>query len=452
MTSSDDHLVVWLAGRPAADLYRGGDGGPVLRYRESYLDGPHVPLSPALTATTAAQPPRRVAAFLDHLLPDNQDTRSRWARHFEVPPTTFDLLSVMGEETAGALQFLPAGTFDDRPMHYDPVSDEQIARRLSGLRGDQAGWTLPDERWSLAGAQAKFTLTRLDGAWYRPVGSAASTHILKPGISRLHHQGLVEHITMRAARLLGMTTAHTSWRRFGTEPALVIARFDRTTAAGPGPRVVRIHQVDMCQALGRGPKYETDGGPGAADIAGVIRSVSSEPQTDLYRFADALMFSYLTESPDAHAKNYALLVTEGAARLAPLYDMATALPYEHSGLDLSVAMAIGGRRRQGQVLPRSVITMAERDLGVDAGRVLDRYRSMAADLPDAFATVLDGVEAPAAAELRERMLPRLAGVTGRALRQFDTTGWTLPGRAPGRTWVHPHNRSGRRIEGYWRTD
>lgn len=48
MTSPDDRLVVWLAGRPAADLCRGDARGPVLSYREDYLNGPHIPLSPAL--------------------------------------------------------------------------------------------------------------------------------------------------------------------------------------------------------------------------------------------------------------------------------------------------------------------------------------------------------------------------------------------------------------------
>ncbi|AXE38868.1 type II toxin-antitoxin system HipA family toxin [Acidipropionibacterium virtanenii] len=447
MSSPDDHLVVWLAGRPAADLHRGDARGPVLAYRESYLDGPHIPLSPVFATTTGVQSRRRAAAFLDHLLPDNPDTRQLWARHFQVPPDTFDLLAVMGEETAGALQFLPAGATDRRDARYEPVSDAKIGRRLRELRTDQAGWTLPDERWSLAGAQAKFTLAELDGRWHRPVGSAASTHILKPGIFRLHHQGLVEHVTMRAARLLGMTTAGTRWCEFDGEPALVITRFDRR---GTDP-VHRIHQVDMCQALGRGPKYETDGGPGAADVAGVLRSVSSDPQTDLYRFADALMFALLTESPDAHAKNYALLLTETAARLAPLYDMATALPYEHSGLDLSVAMTVGGQRHRPRVLPRHLITMAERDLGIDAARVLDRYRTMAGRLPGAFEAALDELPgAVAADELRDRILPRLRELTDSALHQLDTSRYQVPPPDPGRIWVHPHTRSGRRVEGYWR--
>ncbi len=447
MTSPDDRLVVWLAGRPAADLCRGDARGPVLSYREDYLNGPHIPLSPALAPTTAAQPRRRVAAFLDHLLPDNPDTRQRWARHFKVAPTTFDLLAVMGEETAGALQFLPPGLTDRRDAHYEPVSDVQIGRRLRELRTDQAGWAMPDERWSLAGAQAKFTLALLEGRWHRPVGSAASTHILKPGISRLHHQGLVEHLTMRVAKRVGLTTAITQWCEFDGEPALVITRFDRR---GTDP-VRRIHQVDMCQALGRGPKYETDGGPDAADIAGVIRRVSSDPQTDLYRLADALMFAHLTESPDAHAKNYALLLTETAARLAPLYDMATALPYEHTGLDLSVAMALGGQRRQGRVLPRHIVTMAERDLGIDAARILDRYRTMATELPGAFEEALDEQSGTPTTELRRRILPRLRQVTGLALDQLRTTSYTAPPHDPGRTWVHPHTRSGRQVEGYWRT-
>ena len=51
-----------------------------------------------------------------------------------------------------------------------------------------------DEHWSLAGQQEKFALAQLfarDGramGWAEAKGSAATTHILKPGIGRLHHQ------------------------------------------------------------------------------------------------------------------------------------------------------------------------------------------------------------------------------------------------------------------------
>ncbi len=45
------------------------------------------------------------------------------------------------------------------------------------------------------------------------------------------------------------------------------------------------------------------------------------------RFADALIWNWLIAGTDAHAKNYSLLLAGDQVRLAPLYDIASALPY-----------------------------------------------------------------------------------------------------------------------------
>ena len=66
---------------------------------------------------------------------------------------------------------------------------------------------MPGEHWSLAGQQEKFALTRLGGEWHEAKGSAATTHIVKPGIKILPHQALIEHVTMRAAAAVGVSTA-----------------------------------------------------------------------------------------------------------------------------------------------------------------------------------------------------------------------------------------------------
>ena len=47
----------------------------------------------------------------------------------------------------------------------------------------------------------------------------------------------------------------------------------------------------------------------------------------VWRFADALIWNWLIAGTDAHAKNYSLLLAEDQVRLAPLYDVASALPY-----------------------------------------------------------------------------------------------------------------------------
>jgi serine/threonine protein kinase HipA of HipAB toxin-antitoxin module len=48
---------------------------------------------------------------------------------------------------------------------------------------------------------------------------------------------------------------------------------------------------------------------------------------DVDRFLLALGFNWLIVGPDAHAMNYSLLIADNVVRLAPLYDIASALPY-----------------------------------------------------------------------------------------------------------------------------
>ncbi len=145
-------------------------------------------------------------------------------------------------------------------------SQREIEERLRALRDDSASWSLPDEHWSLPGQQEKFALVRRNDRWFSATGSAATTHIIKPGIGRMHHQALVEYATMRAAGQVGLDIAHVDFTHFGNEPAIVVERFGRVEVDG---EVVRVHQEDFCQAAGRMPncKYETHDGPGLDDGA-----------------------------------------------------------------------------------------------------------------------------------------------------------------------------------------
>ena len=142
--------------------------------------------------------------------------------------------------------------------------------------------------------------------------------------------------------------------RFKNEIAIVVERYDRVKVE---TRWARIHQEDMCQALGLHPtrKYESDGGPGARTIVELLRTQSSNPQDDVQSFADAMAFNWLIAGTDAHAKNFGLLLGGGGAvRLAPLYDLASILPYRTISLQKAkLAMKIGGEYRLSNIGLRS---------------------------------------------------------------------------------------------------
>ena len=109
--------------------------------------------------------------------------------------------------------------------------------------------------------------------------------------------------------------------------------------------------------------------------------------TAVVRLLDALIFNWVIGGTDAHAKNYSLLLAGRRLQLAPLYDLASALPYPGMPIQrLRLAMKFGGsyslRTRDATMWP-AVAT--ELDLALDL--VIERARALVARIPDAFASV-----------------------------------------------------------------
>lgn len=137
------------------------------------------------------------------------------------------------------------------------------------------------------------------------------------------------------------------------------------------------------------------------------------------RFADALIWNWLIGGTDAHAKNYSLLLAGDQARLAPLYDIASALPYGMHERKLRLAMKVG---TSYEVYPqRNRWPDAARDLGLEAAALVDRARQLARIAPEALA---DAASAPAVAALNRklphRLLDLVADHAGRCLKVLAT--------------------------------
>jgi serine/threonine-protein kinase HipA len=136
-------------------------------------------------------------------------------------------------------------------------------------------------------------------------------------------------------------------------------------------------------------------------VARLIRSAMPPRVADaaIWRFLDALIWNWLIAGTDAHAKNYSLLLASGQVRLAPLYDVASALPYGTHERKPRFAMKIGGDYR---VFPdHNTWPKAAGDLGIDPERVVLRVGELAVRAPDAFA---EAASAPEVASL-QRLLP-----------------------------------------------
>jgi serine/threonine-protein kinase HipA len=328
-------LDVFLYGYPIGRLRRRSIEDYVLEYDEEWASADEaVPLSLSLPLRQRRHAGRVVANFVDNLLPDNPGVRQRWATDVGLDTTEpYFLLREFGQDVAGAVSFRPAGAAETTSRR--PMTDPEIANRIRLLRVEGTAWhddALPATgQFSLGGAQSKFSLAKHEGNWFETAGADASTHLFKPEVNGVRDGELIEYLIMRTAHLLGIPAATVELFEHDGQRSLVVERFDRRVE---GDRVVRLHQGDILQALGRPRllKFEKDGGPGVEDIAGLLARVADEDSRR--RYAAMLFFSWIVLSTDAHAKNYSLFVESDGARLTPLYDASSVLPYLGAGIDL----------------------------------------------------------------------------------------------------------------------
>lgn len=129
-------------------------------------------------------------------------------------------------------------------------------------------------------------------------------------------------------------------------------------------------------------------------------------------------------APDAHAKNYSLLLDRDAAYLTPLYDVASMLPYTDRPFDVKTAMSVAGENRVGRLSARRLSRFAEAN-GLDAmGLDGIKLAEMLAELAEAIPSHLEGVLAdyghvPGVDALGERMLSKVSVLCERSLARLD---------------------------------
>ncbi len=339
---------------------------------------------------------RPVVNYLWNLLPDNDDTLKAWAKEFGVSAQNpFALLSKVGEDTAGAFQFVSDEWLTENVGNkgaIDWIDEKEVHDRLARLREERT-WTArrPTDRghFSLAGAQPKIALLNQEGRWGIPSGRIPTTHILKPPMP--DHPGVIEnqHACRRLASRLGMITAETAVQHFGDEIAIVVKRYDREIRKGG---LYRLRQEDMCQALGVHPskKYQTLGGPTIEQISRNVLKLTTDAKDANLRFFQAIAFNFLIGGTDAHGKNFSIVHLPGdRSYLAPLYDTISFYPYLQNPNDyqtLKMAMSVSKKYYFDDVMERHWAALANA-MEVDADAALEVVRSYAERIPDEMAAV-----------------------------------------------------------------
>lgn len=408
-------LAILLNGNRAGLLHH-ERGELSLTYDERWReDAGSYPLSLSMPLAQSQHSDPVVRPYLEGLLPDNETILQRWGQRFGVSPRNpFSLLQHVGEDVAGAAQFIDPERLDDaiqREGNVEQLEDSQIAERLRDLREDHSAWRRSDDpgQFSLAGAQPKTALHRAEGRWGMPSGSAPTTHILKPPIIGLDHFAENEHLCLRLAQELEISAANSEILHFEDEHAIVVERYDRDTVDG---RLLRIHQEDLCQSLGITPrtKYEAEGGPTVKQVVGVLRDNSSAPVEDIDAFVRALALNWVVGGSDAHAKNYSVLIAPGQVRLAPLYDLISLLPYPEVQIPrkIRLAMRIGGEYRVAHIAVRHWQRLAE-DSALDPDRIVALVEGVARSARDtAERVVANEIDRGLDAEFGEKFIAAVA--------------------------------------------
>jgi serine/threonine-protein kinase HipA len=383
-------LVVELYGEPVGELIRSRRGNTYgFRYAGSWLtrDGASA-LSRSLPLEQIEYSFEQCQPFFSGLLPEGP-AREALARALHVSPgNDFSLLERIGGDCAGAVSIVPSESVREPDVaDIAPLSDAELAEILRQLprRPFLAGGA-DRVRLSLAGSQSKLPVI-YDGSLFRLPKGSPSTHIIKIGIAQL--DGIVENeaLCLGLASRLGLQVVSAEPMRLAEIEFLLVARYDRL---GAGAETQRIHQEDVCQALGipSNAKYENEGGPSIRQLSDLVRSASARAGADRLELLSLTVFNFLIANSDAHGKNFSLVYHPQGTRLAPAYDLVCASVYPD--IEDRLAMKIGGQYDPRWVRRSNWERLAD-DLGLGRGGTLSRLRGYADRAPEVAREVARGL-------------------------------------------------------------
>lgn len=433
-STSMRRLVLWMNGERVGtwSVIQGKDQ---LEYEDSWLQSPQArPLSLTLPFTPGNQPHRGelVGAWFDNLLPDSLRLRERIATRFKTKgKSAFDLLAEVGRDSVGAIRLLPEGfeVEDVKNIQAQPMSDAEIAQLLRTTASMQP-WQddeqhRDDFRISLAGAQEKTALLKLNGQWMRPLGPTPTTHILKLPLGLVGNMQMDmatsvenEWLCAQVIKAYGLPVADCAMAQFEDIKVLVVERFDRLWSADHS-WLIRLPQEDMCQAIGYPGhmKYESDGGPGMDKILNFLNG-STNVEQDKFNFIKAQFLFWLLCASDGHAKNFSIQHQAGGRyAMSPLYDVLSVYPVLGEGANLvsphkvKMAMAVRGKSphwKMREIQPRHWHELAKRH-GMASTGPESPFEQVIEQTPRVIETVKSLLPSDFPAQVSESILSGLEG-------------------------------------------
>nr|WP_278116236.1 type II toxin-antitoxin system HipA family toxin [Mesorhizobium sp. WSM4875]WIE94699.1 type II toxin-antitoxin system HipA family toxin [Mesorhizobium sp. WSM4875] len=417
-------LNVFLNGRLVGVLRRESTGAIDFRYAGEWLQWRGTfPVSLSLPLREDRYIGAPVINVFDNLLPDNDAIRKRVAERVGAEGTdAYSMLAALGHDCVGALQFLPDGVDLGAPGSSEGklVSKRDVAGIIENLAAVPLGLGEDEDfRISIAGAQEKTALLRKEGRWFKPIGTAATTHILKPQIGRLPNGVDLsnsvenEYLCLKLLEAFGVPAARAEIADFGERRTLIVERFDRLWARDG--RLLRLPQEDICQALSVPPtrKYQSEGGPGVVEIVELLKG-SDTPENNIAVFLRACIVFWLIGATDGHAKNFSIFLGPGGRfRMAPLYDVMSAQPSldarQITRKKFKLAMSVGKNRHYSvnEIVPRHFMQTAEM-AGVGTPVLRRLFEDVAANAESQFEMVISSLQRGFPEEIVESLRSAIA--------------------------------------------
>lgn len=295
-------------------LFEETAGQVTFRYDPNYSGAP-ISLSLPLTGEWDASLPSR---FLQSKLPEDADGQLEMKIALGADSVSpFDLLPLT--DAVGGVIFTKRAEAPDRgELLLEVCPQRQFENHVSQLsrHSGESWWPedKPHARFSLAGAQGKFTLAQRGEKWLWPSGSVPSTHIFKPHSPRFPRSGLIENASMDLAGLTGADVAGHGLIQVRSETCYYVERFDRDVSAFPAKRL-RTEELFYALSLEDDDKYRVE----VRDVVERMRAAGLSDSV-AYGWISQVMVNMSVGNCDAHMRNYSIFLDDHP-RTTPLYDV-----------------------------------------------------------------------------------------------------------------------------------
>lgn len=317
------------------------------RLHFTYSGAPY-PLSVRMPISESEYGAAFAEPFFDNLTPEGNVLSSLEQKYRISGDNTFSVLRLIGGECAGAVALYPEEPTQPMNEARQELREHDIATIIEALPTNPLLTGLSHApRLSLAGAQAKFAVCKTaDGRYYRSDDANPTTHIIKVANKNFADLLENEYFCMSLARAFFADSVEVNLREAEGWKYMEIQRYDRRLQGG---RVERIHQEDMCQALGYLSirKYQSDGGPSIRKMYEAIQRHSRRRLVDGFKFLQFLIFNYLIGNTDTHAKNFSFIHTDrrNSVVLSPAYDLVAIDIYPTKLVSHETALVVNGKAR-----------------------------------------------------------------------------------------------------------